>query len=253
MRLAMEIPTCMVEQISPLTDLDFCLAHEVLDSKDYAEFYSNQRTLGRDVILDNSFHELGKSMSIAELIEAAKRINPTWVIAPDRLGDVAFGYEQFKAMLPFMKEIPQTKLAVNMTGASEHDRSMFFLNTYEHVKMICFPYRENRLEWFATLSRQYSGYRWPPHIHLLGMNEFDELHKFQGLFEANGIPPWRVSIDTSKPLKWGLCDELMRADKSPRGASIKSADLLRFPSKDLTEKRLRCCLWNIAYLRKFLS
>jgi hypothetical protein len=59
MRLALEIPKVFLEQLSPLCDFDFALAHRVLEDADYASFYAKQAKAGRFVLLDNGMHELG--------------------------------------------------------------------------------------------------------------------------------------------------------------------------------------------------
>lgn len=86
MKLSLEIPTAYLRDFTPLTDLDFALAHKVLENQEYANFYLD-RAKGRELILDNSMHEIGKPLSVAELEEAAKRCNADYVIAPDQLGE----------------------------------------------------------------------------------------------------------------------------------------------------------------------
>src|SRR5262245_2551389 len=91
----MEIPKSMLAKLSPLTDLDFALAHEVLADKAYAEFYASQAAAKRFVILDNGFHEKGHPLEPTELVEAAKRINASVVIAPDKIGHFSEGVKWF--------------------------------------------------------------------------------------------------------------------------------------------------------------
>ena len=62
MKIAMEIPDVHLEELSQHVDFDFCLTHMLLQegpSSTYARFYRKQRENGREVWLDNSFHELG--------------------------------------------------------------------------------------------------------------------------------------------------------------------------------------------------
>src|SRR6187399_2541069 len=91
-----EIPTKYLNDLSPLLDADFALAHLVLEDPLYCEFYAEQSKKGRMVILDNSMHELPESLNAGEILEAADRVKPAFCIPPDKLGDVKFTYDQFE-------------------------------------------------------------------------------------------------------------------------------------------------------------
>lgn len=56
------------------------LTHLVLESNEYANFYANT---GKPVLLDNSFFELGESLSDEKVLEAANRIKADCVVARD--------------------------------------------------------------------------------------------------------------------------------------------------------------------------
>ena len=91
MILAVEFPIPNLATLSKYTDFDFVLTHMVLGVPKYREFYQKQH---RFKILDNSYFELGKSVSGSAIIEAASIVAPNEVIAPD-------GY---KATLKFIKQ-----------------------------------------------------------------------------------------------------------------------------------------------------
>lgn len=247
MRLMMEIPRAWLQTLSPLCDGDFAIAHQVLEDKYYADFYKDQASSGRLVFLDNGFHELGRSLSAAELLEAASRINPTLVIAPDRLGDQRYGLEQFGEALRIFP--PEIAIGCVIAGTTPAERAEMFMKVKGHAKMLCFPYRENRFEWFSDLLLKIPKYiQWPPRIHLLGVNELWELKAFRDKFAEEGIDPRRISVDTSKPVKFGI----MRQRFSDSMSTLRGLGSLAELEKKSSSDCMADVMYNIAYLRKFL-
>lgn len=247
MRLMMEIPRAWLEPLSPLCDGDFAIAHQVLDDKYYADFYKNQSKLGRFVVLDNGFHELGHPLTIPELLEAADRIGPTVVVAPDRLGDQRFGLEQFFETLRAFP--PEIGVGCVLAGVTPAERAEMFMKVCKHAKMLCFPFREPRLEWFCDLLEKIPKYiQWPPQIHLLGVNELWELKAFRDKFEDLGIPSKRVTVDTSKPIKFGIVGKRFKKDME----TLRGVGSLKDVSEKAKAEHMADVLYNVAFLRKYL-
>lgn len=247
MRLMMEIPKAWLEYLSPLCDGDFALAQLVLEDKYYADFYRDQSKKGRFVIMDNGFHELGRPLSPPELLEAASRIQPSIVIAPDRLGDQRFGLEQFGETLKVMP--PEVGVGIVIQGVSPAERAEMFMKTVKHAKMLCLPFKEPRFEWFMDLLQKIPKYvQWPPRIHLLGVNEFWELKAFRDQFAALGIEPTRISVDTSKPIKFGILRKRFVSDID----TLRGTGSLDELARKATSECMSDILYNIAFLRKFL-
>jgi hypothetical protein len=245
-KLSAEIPTKHLEELSPLMDADFSLAHLILEDKIYAEFYLQQAKAGRMVIMDNSMHELPASLSVGEILEAADRTKPSFVIPPDKLGDVKFTYDQFE-ILRKQNLRHGHRLAAVLCGSNSAERSMFFTNVRAYIDMICFPYREPRLTWFdelLTAIPKHAG--WPPYIHLLGVNTLDELSVWNSKLDLVGWPRNGRSVDTNKMVKWGLKNKRLNALDSLRGAGP-----LDFKTEMDLSQRLDT-IYNTAYIRKFL-
>lgn len=243
----MEIPKTWLETLSPLMDGDFALAQLVLEDKYYADFYANQSKSGRFVVLDNGFHELGRPLSPPELLEATLRIKPSIVVAPDRLGDQRFGLEQFFETLKIMP--PEIGVGVVLAGVSPAERAEMFMKTMKHAKMLCLPFKENRFEWFCDLIEKIPRYiQWPPRIHLLGVNELWELKAFRDKFAEEGVAPSRISIDTSKPIKFGI----LRKKLDSKIDTLRGLGSLSELEKKATKESLPDVLYNICYLRKYL-
>lgn len=246
MRLGMEIPRFWLETLSPLMDYDFAIAHQVLEDEFYANFYREQAAKGRFVVLDNGFHELGHPLSAPELVAAADRIRPSVVIAPDRLGDMRFSLDSFDELRHILP--PEYGCGIVVQGVSPAERAELFMKTMKHAKMLCFPFREPRFEWFCDLLEKIPKYiQWPPRIHLLGVNELWELKAFREKFDEIGIESKRVTIDTSKPVKFGVKGIRMSEDIVLRGIGALSE-----VEKKAASTHIPDVLYNIAFLRKYL-
>lgn len=250
MKLAMEIPFKHLEEFSRVTDIDFALAHLVLDNKDYASFYAEQRKRKRRVILDNSMHELpgNKPLSIGEVIEAAKRINPSVVIPPDKLGDAAFTLENFQHMRQHPGFSDQWDLACVIQGQSPDERVNLFMKCRTYSQTLCLPYREPRASWFdELLTAVPSPTAWPAFLHLLGTSTLDELRWFTRKTEQVGWPQARVAMDTAKPIKWAIAGKLLQDLEDLRGGG-----LLDHTKQLDVAQRLRTYN-NIAFLRRYMA
>jgi len=245
MKLALECPTALLEDIQPLADYDFILTHLVLRDKEYAEYYAKST---RYKILDNSTNELLKPCSLEDIAEAARIVKPHLIVAPDFLGDhVAtqsilcdtvrkFG---MKNILPVVqgKRYLEAMLCADYIIRSGFGR-------------IAVPYdinsdRSDGLLVMASARQRVVNYiigRVPIDfkIHLLGMSTLEELR-----FCNRG---WVTSIDTGSPVRHGMYrvqfgkDEL-QSKVFPTMEVMEAAPEVNFPG----------IYYNIAYLRKVLN
>jgi hypothetical protein len=241
----MEIPKDWLSLLSPVCDMDFCLAHLVLSDEYYRKFYKEQREKGRYVIMDNSMHELGHPMPPHELLEAVKRIEPSVVIAPDQLKQQR---ETLKWFFETLEVMPGTqRIGAVIQGVTNAERAEFFMKVHKHCDMLCFPFRENRLEWFEDLVQKIPNYTaWPPRLHLMGVNEFAELGAWRDAFEKFGVPHRRTSVDTGKPIKYGLQGKRFTGNElSLRGAG-------RLENEKVDSSKILDVFYNILFLRKHL-
>lgn len=253
MYLAQEIPTSMLEIWAPLSDFDFLLAHKVLEDRYYAEFFA-RRPEGREVLLDNSLHELGYPLPLSDLLEAAKRCKATCVITPDRVGDVEFNAQQFHAA---QSALSGFRLAVVMTGStdgSSAEREKFLFDVRE-AQMLCLTFKEpKRLAWYRESAAAKKWYR----VHLLGVDEFSELDEFATI-ARNDVRSW--SVDTAKALKRAMeglkLDELasLRGSASHErlSANVQSHKLLDWKREDISAEQDELFRYNVKVLRSHLK
>lgn len=259
-QLSMELPTCKLKEWSPLADLDFVLAHKVLEDKAYAKHFLF-RPAGRELILDNSLHELGYPLPSHDLLIAARLCNASYIIAPDRAGDVVFNRLSFLEARQLLW--PEFKLAVVMTGTPDlnyvegHTEREQFLYDVREADMLCLTFKQpKRFEWYAQSTM---AHRWK-RVHLLGCAELRELYGF-ALLANNTGRVW--SIDTGKALKHAIrgsrMDELktvrLNVETTEKGLpSAASQKILEITEEELSripflEENFR---YNIEVLRRHL-
>jgi hypothetical protein len=237
--VAFEIPSALLREVAPLADLDFALAHRVLEDWPYAKFFAS-RDLGRELILDNSFHELGKPLTVLELHEAARRSHADYVIAPDVLGEPAKNLQWFRETQEGLGS--EFKIAVVASGNTPDDRARF-LDATADAQMLCMPYREQRLAWFLENPARCS------RVHLLGVSTLEEAHAWTTV--AGQFPHIRFSIDTSKPIKAAILGRALCDGGSLRGLPISSKDLLGLTS--FTPAQLVLMSQNVQEFRRRLQ
>jgi hypothetical protein len=238
--LGLEMPTSLLGTLSPLTDLDFILAHRVLSEKAYAEWFSLPRHPKTEAILDNSMHEVGEPLMPHDLVEAAAIVKPTYVVAPDRMGETVWNKEQLNKLERLAAG--KFKLAVVVTGKTVAERKWFHYAT-SAADLVCYPYREaRRFEWF--LEHPPIGRR----IHLLGVSELPELKRWVDASEREGFV---TTVDTGKPIKMGYLGKELEKVASLRHSAITSRQLLDLPVP--ADVVLRMIVRNIFTLRLLLG
>jgi hypothetical protein len=256
----MELPTSKLAEWTELADLDFILAHTVLAEKDYAQHFAN-RPAGRELILDNSYHELGYALSSKDLVEAAQRCRADYIISPDNVNDVDFTIESYKHLRANVKGY---KIAVVWTGfqdrASWQEREAF-LSHVTDADMLCCTFKlKDRLQYFIDSERASHFSR----VHLLGVDSLKELQEWtflaKHLFHIEGRTiKW--SVDTGKALKWAMkgrkLDELksLRSseDTTSKGEpSVASQQLLTLKAEEITPQQEMLFRYNVGVLRRVL-
>jgi len=239
----MEIPTAHLADWSALTDLDFALAHKVLEDPIVARFHA-ARPAGRQLILDNSMHELGHPLPVKDLARAADLCNADYVIAPDQLGQTQRNLDWYNETVDELAG--HHHIGVVLCGKTSSER-LRYLQTVSEGDMLCLPFRENRLLWWAEIERL-GAWSMPvlSRIHLLGVNELAELHIFQRMTQPSIL--W--SVDTSKPIKWAIENRFIGDGLSIRGARTTSHALL---DAVLPDAQVSLMIRNLHHLRSYLA
>lgn len=249
MKLALECPTSMLNDIQPLADFDWILAHLLLGDDKYAEYYSQST---RYKVLDNSVNELLSPVNLGYLRDAARLVDPNLIVAPDYLGDSGSTWFALKESIRmFGKE----KVFPVIQGSTLGDVSDLLEKILSlDLGRIAVPYdilstREATPEEMASNRTRVVhsievkvpiGFE----IHLLGFTTINELSRY-----GKG---WVKSIDTGVPVMMGQkgyrLDKNRLVDKKQPTMSIME----RTTSVD-PEFSKQTIYYNIAYLRKLLQ
>lgn len=244
-KYSMEFPIAERSFWLPFCDMEFVLAHKVLEDQDYALELRNRSAGSPPVILDNSMHELGQPLEAATIAEAARRCHPDWVIPPDRLGQWSWNLEQLKIMKPLLH--PKWKLAAVMCGATAFERSTTLsVAASLGCEMMCYPYREARRAWVEEHFRALVISGPVTHIHLLGVSSLQELRDWEYM-SRHGLRSINISVDTAKAYKWGMSGDDISVMDNLRSSPLGSSALLDV--KMTPDERLRPIIQNIHTLK----
>jgi len=249
MKLALECPASLLEQVQPLADFDFILAHLVLSDSAYADFY---RGSTRTKILDNSVNELLEPLSLDQLKRAAEVVHPDLVVAPDYLGD---SEKTISALDRAINVFGKGKVLPVVQGSTL--REALDCSDYLHSELftsVAVPYditsrRTDSLEVLAAgrqavvmgLESSFST------IHLLGLTCLEELEAYRSSRKV-------VSIDTGSPVLHGLRGLRFGRDRMLAKA-IPTLEQMGSPAGfevDQGDVDFESIYYNIAYLRGLL-
>ncbi len=165
----------------------FALTHLVLGNMEYRNYYRNQPY----TILDNSIHELGAALHIDHILNAARMIQPRWIIPPDFMFDYL---STRQALEDFTKHIEPDNILPVLQCQDETEFKAFqkYLKS-EGYYYIAIPYKAPRLNYLKYLD---------PDIryHFLGMKSIDELANIAAWMKIMNIS-W--TLDTGKPFRAG--------------------------------------------------
>lgn len=89
MRAGIAAPISLLEECAARGHYHVALAHLVLKSETYRDFYLRMSKRGDYVIVDNGVVETGEAMSVDEVVEAAEAVDAAEIILPDVIGEGA--------------------------------------------------------------------------------------------------------------------------------------------------------------------
>jgi len=246
MRLALECPTELLEEIQPYADFDFILAHLVLSDPAYSAYYANS---SRKKILDNSVNELGTPCTVDEIQAAALEVNPDIVVPPDYLGlvmqtikslDICEGvFRPHCEILPVLQGKDEVSVLVCL---------QFILN--RGYDSLAIPYdltslKTDKVELMAERRASIVDFLKSrvENIHLLGLDTLEELEFYRNV-------PQVTSIDTGSPVLHGLLG--LEFGKDPlRDKQLPTLDCMpRSAYRD--EGKLALVKYNVEYLKNIL-
>lgn len=197
MKLALECPTNLLDQVQPFADFDWVLANLMLTDEVYAAYYRESTNIK---FLDNGVTETGEPVELAQIAEIAKDIKATYIVARDWIGNsektIAGYYESLKAL-------PNEKVVGVLQGSTPLE-ALGCLPHYVHNNLVLVPYHvggsdRKKDPWLMALKRALVVSNIPSDrdIHLLGFTTLGELDWYA---DRTNI----LSLDTDVPVKAGL-------------------------------------------------
>ena len=185
------------------------LTHLVERYEEYREFARNFKGYK---ILDNSLIELGGSVSLQRVVEAAVAIQADEIILPDVFRDGYATYDAVTKSLQQMKELSQrlskpVKLMAVCQGKDMNEFVACFeaLNKLEEIDVIgipkvCAKMSTQGRPWFEWL---WNSPKCAKQIHLLGLwYSFEELSRYQNLDRIRSMDTCLPSFFAVHDLPW---------------------------------------------------
>ena len=236
MKLAVELPVSMLQELTPFTEYDFIIGSHCLLHPEYYNFYRNHRR--PNTILDNGAFELGRSLSVEELGSLVHNLQPAVIVLPDVVDD--------RELTVAATHLFLSKHPVGISGCSymgvlqgksvdDYLRCLEYYASISDVSLIGFPYHQfNRVKFIKKYKVDEFCREHKLKIHILGLpNPFEAV-------ELSLIPEI-VSIDTSLPVVSALHGLSMNAFQW-----LSSRLDIEAPADPTTIQRTR---WNIGLLR----
>lgn len=272
MKVSHESPVSILEYSKTYNDFDYCLVHLLHQCAGsarqlaYYNFYKfNRKLYDREVLLDNSIFELGKSFDPEQFHTSILDIEPNMYIVPDVLEDAQGTIQSFKSFICKKQDIAKTfktKAIGAVQGKNWHELKECYKFMSDHADMIAisfdFSYYHVTGEGSNPLERWCSGrqrfiadlidagaWNWNKPHHLLGCSLAKE---FRYYVDKN---IWNiVSCDTSNPIVAAIhklkYDADYGLDDKP---SVKLADLI---DHKLTDEELELVDYNTKMFKKII-
>lgn len=258
MRVSHEVPTSILKESQKFNDYDYCLLHLTYEYPEYREYYIQAKKQGREVLLDNSLFELGDALTLEQVAQGAKDLNPTWVVVPDCLNDKDTTIKRFQEWEKRNFDIGDTKLIGVVQGRTLSEMVECYNFMSEHADKIAIPFdsaafsglvshngifknREEELEVWCRGRQYFIGYLiqeglWnenKPH-HLLGCSYAKE-------FKNDLYVDYIDTIDTSNPVVAALKGLKYNMDGLTTKPSIKLCELVDYT---VTEEEMQLINYN---------
>jgi len=272
--LAMEAPIDLLSKLPLITKFDFALTHLFKESDKYYDYYESMAKQGREVVLDNSVNELGVPVSIEDMEEVAKVIQPRYIIPPDYLNNLEATLSTLDEAIELWGKdriIP----VIQGTSLEEVVECGKRLRHHYDFDIVSIPYditlahrsklayddsnkaplselSHTRVSAVKALTKEGLLFN---RVHLLGLNTLEELTVYNeptvwyGPKHWNGFKP-RVTIDTGAPMTNAVWGQKFGIDPLiPKGVYFNYFEYDEFLQPDLKE----IWYWNICILKGWLA
>jgi len=267
MKVSHESPISILAASKKYNDFDYALVHLFEQYPEYHNYFKAARlAYDREVLLDNSIFELGKSFDSAKFLEAAIDLKPNMFIVPDVLEDSSATIDSFKTWqdgkIDAVKDVCLTKSIGAVQGKNWHELKECYKFMADNADMIAisfdFSYYQiigegkTHLEKWCTGRQRFindlintGAWNWNKPHHLLGCSLAKE---FRHYVDRN---IWNiVSCDTSNPVVAAIHGLKYDADYGLQNKpSTKLADLIEHV---FTDDQLALLEYNTTMFKRII-
>lgn len=210
MKFAVICPIPMLQDYATVSTYHMALTHLVAQSVNYTQFYKRRSNAGDYVMLDNSLIELGKSVTMEDVLRAAEAIQANEIVLPDVYKSHEGTVKAVEdALYKYPKELKKYKLMAVCHGSDPSD----WLSCHNHlvsipeINTIGIPKVASTFSQFNNMGRvrlcstmEQNGLRSKKkEYHLLGVwnNPWPEIQQLSTL-------KWIRGVDTVLPVLMGI-------------------------------------------------
>ena len=151
MLVSHEVPKTLLNDSLKFNDYDYFLIHQIINFKEYKDFFNVSKKLNRRQILDNSCYELKESFDFDKFANFVKELKPSEYLIPDCFNDKEKNLELFDKWMTKYSNLEGTKI-VTLHGKTIND----FIESYKYFDnynvKIAFNFAETMFKDFGSLS-----------------------------------------------------------------------------------------------------
>ena len=262
MKVSHESPLELLEASRSYNDYDYALVHLFETNKEYLDFFMKSKELGREILLDNSIFELGKSFEMSRFAYWVNYLKPTFYIIPDVLDDadgtIANIEKWMKEYAPTID--PSCKIMCVLQGKCYEDMVRCYKVAEKYADKIAISF--NSAYFIDDNPDVDEVYSWMlGRMNLLfrldrdGVLNHDKMHHLLGVALPQEIQfyhnmPYITTVDTSNPVVHGMFKCRYSKDGLTYKKTTKLVDLL---NHHITKEEQEIIDFNIKQFKVFAS
>ena len=267
MLVSHETPIEFLERSRKYNDYDYALVHLFETNPEYYSFFKASKTLGREVLLDNSIFELGEAFDREKFVEYIEELEPTYYVVPDVLEDGFKTRSSFHKFCLAYGDLPGLKIGVvqGKTYQELVDCYKYMSDNADYIA-ISFDYswyksiaatKLNQYGPVDTLEKQCKGrQRFISMLQEDGIWNYDKPHHLLGCSLAKEFKHYTQeksirSLDTSNPVVAGILNKRYYKDIGLLDKpSVLLADLI---NADLDGEQVHNILYNVDEFKNLID
>lgn len=265
MKVSHESPLELLEASRSYNDYDYALVHLFETNKEYLDFFMKSKEMGREILLDNSIFELGKSFEMSRFAYWVNYLKPTFYIIPDVLDDADGTIANIEK---WMKEYAPTidsscKIMCVVQGKCYEDMVRCYKVAEKYADKIAISFNSEyfRTDWRAEMTNEKLVAWMLGRMNLIyrldreGVLNHNKMHHLLGCALPQEVQfyhnmPYITTVDTSNPVVHGMYSIPYKDWGLNHKKSTKLVDLL---NHHITKEEREIIDFNIKQFKVFAS